>query len=183
MKKKIILLIFICSIILVGCTTDLNNTPSKRVDYLFSNYQELNDKLIDSMSNLIDDYSSMNDEVRNEYKEVFKRQYKDLKYEIKDEIIDGNLSTVTVEIEVYDLNKVNMESDDYYKNNQDEFVDENNNIDSNKYTSYKVDRLMKTNDRITYTLDINLKNIDGKWKIDDLSDEDISKIHGLYNSY
>ena len=40
---------------------------------------------------------------------------------------------------------------------------------------------MKTvNDKTKYTITFNLTKEDGKWKVEDLSDVDRQKIHGLY---
>ena len=50
-----------------------------------------------------------------------KKQYKDMTYTIKDEVIDGDTATVTTEIEVYDYYKINKDAEDYYNKNPDEF--------------------------------------------------------------
>lgn len=72
----------------------------------------------------------MNEDQKNTYSDIMKRQYEDLTYEIKDEVIDGDNATVTVEIEVYDYYKVNQEAQNYYNENPNEFQDDADTDDS-----------------------------------------------------
>ena len=49
-----------------------------------------------------------------------------------------------------------------------------------KYNDYKLDNLDKAKDKITYTLNLTLHKTSDNWVLDDLTDVEISKIHGLY---
>ena len=52
--------------------------------------------------------------------------------------------------------------------------------ESAAYIDYKLKELKSVSDTTTYTLTFYLTKEDGEWKIDDLSDLDLQKIHGLY---
>lgn len=61
---------------------------------------------------------------------------------------------------------------------KDETLDKIDNISS--FIDYKIKELKNVNDKTKYDLTFNLTKKDGKWKIDELSDEDRQKLHGLY---
>ena len=70
---------------------------------------------------MIDTDSLMDDNQKSTYSDIMKKQYKDMTYKIKDEVIDGDTATVTAEIEVYDYYKINKDAENYYNSNPDEF--------------------------------------------------------------
>ena len=72
-----------------------------------------------------------------------------------------------------------MASETYYSDNQDEFKN-GDTMDIVKYNDYKLDELDKAKDKVTYTLNLTLHKEDDKWVLDDLTDVEISKLHGLY---
>ena len=123
----------------------------------------------------------MTQEQKDKYKDILKNQYQHLSYEIKEETIDGDNATVEAEIEVYDYKKVIDEAEDYLANNPQEFLMENSEMtDVSKFNDYKLEQLKNAKDKVTYTLNLTLKKVDDKWQLDDLTDTEISKIHGLY---
>lgn len=122
--KKIFLCLACFSIVflLSGCTMD--NTPTKKVENFLDNYTNEDDTVLNQLKEMVDSDGLMDENQKNAYSDIMKRQYKDMTYEIKDEKIDGDNATVTAEIEVYDYYKANKESEDYYNNNPDEFKDD-----------------------------------------------------------
>jgi hypothetical protein len=44
----------------------------------------------------------------------------------------------------------------------------------------RIEQLNKSSDRVTYTIEFNLTKVDNNWTIDNLTDEDLEKIHGTY---
>lgn len=179
MKKMLIA--FIMVLFLTGCNNDLMNTPTKRVETMLNNYVTLDEEVVDDLDNTLLEETVMTNEQKSRYKDILKRQYQNLSYEIKDETIDGDTATVEVEIEVYDYRKIIDAADDYLNNNQDEFLTEDGTTtDISKFNDYKLDLLEKAKDKVTYTLNLTLKKVDDKWTLDDLTDTEISKIHGLY---
>ena len=177
MKKKIILIsLFMLCFILTGCS--LNNTPKAKVETLLMKYQKNSDSV---MSELDDYLNTLNikDDAHEEYKKVYTKQYSDLTYNIKDEMIDGDTATVTTQIEVYDYYKIDNDATKYVSDNPDKFSI-NNVYDSKKVLEYKIDKLTNAKDRVTYTVVFNLTKVDNEWKVANLSNEDLEKIHGIY---
>ena len=177
MKKKIILIsLFMLCFILTGCS--LNNTPKAKVETLLMKYQKNSDSV---MSELDDYLNTLNikDDAHEEYKKVYTKQYSDLTYNIKDEMIDGDTATVTTQIEVYDYYKIDNDATKYVSDNPDKFST-NNVYDSKKVLEYKIDKLTNAKDRVTYTVVFNLTKVDNEWKVDNLSNKKKKKIHGIY---
>ena len=177
--KKIVL--FILMLVLVtGCNSNLMNTPTKQVETMLNNYVTLDKKVLDDLDSTLLTETIMNNDQKNRYRDILKKQYQNLAYEIKNETIDGDNATVEVEIKVYDYYKVNMASQTYYNDNQEEFIGEDGMMDIVKYNDYKLDELDKAKDKVTYTLNLTLHKEDDKWMLDDLTDVEINKLHGLY---
>ena len=174
--KKILIFLFML-LLITGCAKD-KNIPREEVQKLFLNYNSLTSDLLIQLDKVIDG-ESLNETQKTKYKDVLKRQYEDLKYKIKDEVISDDKAIVSVEIEVYDLLKVIKDSDDYLEHNKEEFY-ENNEFSNEKFWDYKLDKMSTTNDRITHTLDLSLTKIDNRWVLDELLETDRQKIHGLY---
>lgn len=179
--KKILkyLSISILLIALSGCS--MSNTPTKRVEDFLNSYTHHNSSVLNQLKEMVDMDSLMNDEQKNVYSDIMKKQYKDLTYEIKDEVIDENTATVTVEIEVYDYYKVNKETEQYYNNNPNEFkTDENGMTKEQKYVEYRLGKLQSATDRVRYTIDFVLTKAGNKWILNEIDDTTRQKIHGLY---
>lgn len=119
--KKVFLssIYFLLIISLVGCS--FGNTPTKKVENFLDRYQQNDDVVLSQLKEMITSDSLMDEEQKEAYSDIIKKQYKDLTYVIKDEKIEGNKATVTAEIEVYDFYKANKEAEDYYNNNKSEF--------------------------------------------------------------
>ena len=109
-----------------------------------------------------------------------KKHYQELKYEIKDEKVDGDKATVTVEIEVTDYSKALKEADKYLENNRSEFYDDKGVYDAFLFTTYRIEELKKVKDKVKFTLNMNLSKIDDEWQLDKISDTDEQKINGVY---
>ena len=66
------------------------------------------------------------------------------------------------------------------KNNPEKFNDESGNFSEQKYMDYKIEEMTNVTDTTTHTIEVTLTKEAGMWKVDQLSNEDISKLHGLY---
>ena len=176
MKKIIILLI--TSILLCAC--DMMDSPTLTVKQYLDNYNSLNENIVEDMESTIikENLSSDNTSI---YREVLKRQYKDLRYEIVDEKIEKDKSEVKVKVTVYDLYNSRVESENYMNDNQSEFMNEENIFDEERYMKYRLDEMLKTKNTITHDIVFNLTKVDKEWKIDEPSRETLEKIHGLYD--
>jgi len=166
MKKKLFLLLMPI-MFLVGC--ELGNTPTAKVENLFMKYQKLDSDIDMGIDDILTD-QSMTDNQKERYRTLLKNQYRNLTYEIIEELIDGDNASVMVEIEVID-----------YKRAINDLVFDSNVQTKEQYDDEKLSRLENAKDKVTYTLEIELtKNDDGMWKIDALSNEDVKKIQGMY---
>jgi len=179
MKKILLSFLFLLSLIaLSGC--EMDNTPTKKVENYLNNYKTLNEEVLTQLDDTINLDTIMTAEQKNSYKDILKRQYQNLVYEIKDEVVNGDTATVIAEIEVYDYYKQNEESDTYYETKSDEFKDENGNIVESKYIDYRLDKLKTYKERVKYTVDFYLEKVDKTWVMQDISEDVRQKIHGLY---
>ncbi len=174
--KKTIMILF--SVLLFGCS--LTNTPTSSVQRYLNNYISLSDDVLMDLETTIssEDLSNNNREI---YKNVLLKQYKDMKYEIKDESIKDNKAEVLVKITVYDLFMTEVESSNYLNNHPDEFNDVNLEFDKDLFNTYRINQMLKTNNRVDYEILFKLNKVDGEWIILELDRDDLEKLHGLYN--
>lgn len=177
MKKIIFMLLFL--IILTGCS-DISNTPTRQVEGLFNKYQTLDREILEDLDNVINERDFFSDKSRVEYRDIIKKQYKNLTYKIKDETVDGDTALVTVEIEVIDFSKVLVEADDYKNNNPEQFIDSNGEYQKTLYYDYVISKMKEAKEKVKYTLDIKLSKIIEDWHIDGIDSETEDKILGIY---
>lgn len=176
--KKIMTLLVVGLICLTGCAL-FSNTPSDAVKKFLDNYKNNSDTVVDELNDYLTTEDLTDDEMKD-YREIYLRQYSNLKYEIKDETINGDKAEVEVQITVYDYYKTNTASSEYLTTNKDEFIDDDGDIDLTKYLSYKIEQLLSTNDTVDYTITLTLNKVDDTWQIDPLTTEQLTKLHGTY---
>ena len=154
MKKKFMLFI-ITLLVLFTTACSLGTTPTSTVEKLLANYNNQDEDIVVELDDYINS-TDLTEEQSKRYKEVYLKQFKDMKYEIKDERIDGDNATVTAQITVYDYYSAEKESNDYLA------------------------KLESVNKTVDYTIEFNLTKTDNKWEIDELTNEQLEKIHGVY---
>lgn len=206
MKKFLVICMGL--LLLVGCS-DTTNTPSKKVEDFLGKYQKQDDDVLTQLDLTLDSDTTMDENQKKEYKSLLQKQYQNLSYKITDEKIEDEKATVEVEVEVFDYkssmdkskayfeehkdelmkdnkddnkdNKDNKDNDTNTDNNDNNNNDNNNAIDDAKaYIDYKIQELKNVEDKTTYDITFNLTKKDGEWVVDDLSDTDRQKLHGLY---
>ena len=164
MKKQILMMVFLVIGILSGCS--LGNTPTSRVEDLLSKYQMLDSDINISYVSLSED-TNIDSDYKDRYEELIRKQYRNMSYEIKEETIDGDGATVTVEIEVMDYQKI---IDEYDK---DDYT-------TDEYHKLVLEALEKANDKVVYTLDINvIKDESGNWSVAALNELERRKLLGM----
>ena len=181
-KLNFIFSVIIFLLFITGCETNLMNTPTKRVETMLNNYITLNSVVLKDLDETLLKESTMTDNQKEEYRNIIKKLYQNMSYEIKKETIDGDMATIEVQIEVYDYKKTINLVNDYLESHNDEFKNDDNSIDILKFNDYKLSELKKTKDKVTYTIDFTLNKINDKWVLDDLTDAQISKLHGMYEN-
>lgn len=175
--KKIILMLFLI-FLFAGCTTNLMNTPTKKVEAFFSKYQSLDEDVINQIKD-VTDTSVFTDSQKEKYMDIMRRHYESLKYHIKDEVIDGDSALVVVEIEVIDYSKYLKEASEYLNNNKDKFTKDGQ-YDETLYNDYRLEKLKNVDDKVKWTVDISLSKVDNEWIIDNLDQDTMDKIQGVY---
>ena len=73
--KKIFGVLLLSILFLTGCGNSLN-TPTGAVEEYLKRYQNLDDQVIAQLDKVIDSDVSMNDEQKNDYRELMINQYK-----------------------------------------------------------------------------------------------------------
>ena len=180
MKKLFCLLAAVT--FLTGCDNGgLLNTPTKKVEMFLANYQTLDADVLEQLDDVVDATESFDDDQKDTYREIMKKHYKNITYEVKDEIIDGDTAIVTTEIEVTDYSKVISEADTYKEENEKEFMNDAGEYDEKLFIDYRLNKLKEAKDTVKYTIDFTLTKVEDEWKLDPLTDEQENKIHGLYS--
>lgn len=165
MKNKIFIIGFLFIGILVGC--DLGNTPTSKVEALLSEYQMLDDTISISHIDLSYDIN-IADAYKKRYEDLIRSQYRNMSYEIKEEEIDGETANVTVQIEVIDYQKI---LDQY-----------SNSFNDNEYHKKVLEALENAKDKITYTIEFNVKmDKNGNWNVEELDEKERGKLLGINN--
>ena len=203
--KKIVIALMV--LLLSACTLGAATTPKQKVSEFLDKYKNQDETILSQLDNTINNEYT-NDTYRQRYRTLMTNQYKNMKYEIKDEVIEDNNAMVEVEVTVYDYASAIRNSNDYLNSNPNEFTVEekptiseddsddettedtdpnaDNNMLSNynedKFIDYKLTQMENVSDTVTYTIQFSLTKVDGVWQIDSLSNTDIEKLHGIYTS-
>lgn len=182
MKKILCVMTLLCSFLFSGCSfgKTLTNTPTKQVEIFLNKYQTVDKDVLDDLDNVIANESQFNGEQREKYRKIMKDSYKKLAYQIKDQKEDGDKATVTAEIEVVNFGKIMSSANVYLENHRDEFLNENGEYDSQKFTDYRLNEMEKAKEKVKYTIDFKLTKKSDQWILDDLSKSDEQKLQGIY---
>lgn len=179
--KKIgkLLTVVVVLLSLVGCGCMKKTAKGAVQDYL-NQYKNLSSNVINDMDTVINN-ENLTDNQKEKYRDILKKQYQDLKYDVVSEKYDGDNATVEVKIKVYDLYKVQKDANDYLTTSGDEFK-QNGVFSNDLFMNYKLDKMKKTIDTVEYNIIFNVTKDDkGNYKVTDLSNSDLEKIHGVYN--
>ena len=196
---KIVVSAFILLLVIVGCSNNMS-TPTNKVEEFLGKYQSMDEDVLKQLDQVIKDDDTMNDDQKDKYKALMEKQYQNLSYKIENEDIEGNSATVDVEIEVLDYATTSSKAQEYYNEHKEEieekYKDKNEDNDNSledagddvlqaveesaAYINYKLEELETANDTVTYDMTFYLTKEDGEWILQDISDLDRKKLHGLY---
>ena len=174
MKKVLYVLLVIGLLTGCSCTANMGNTPTKKVEDYLNKYQTNDNDVISDLEDVLTNDTSLTADERADYSDFMKKHYQDMQYEIKDETIDGDVATVLAEVTVRSYTDVLNNANQYRIDNPDEFTD------TNTFATYRLDKLKEVTDTETYTITFHLTKEDEEWKIQNLTDEDLRKISGMY---
>lgn len=196
---KIVVSAFILLLVIVGCSNNMS-TPTNKVEEFLGKYQSMDEDVLKQLDQVIKDDDLMNDNQKDKYKALMEKQYQNLSYKIENEDIQGDSATVDVEIEVLDYATTASKAQEYYNEHKEEIEekyndkkeDNDNSLEnagddvlqaveeSVAYINYKLEELETANDTVTYDMTFYLTKEDGEWILQDISDLDRKKLHGLY---
>ena len=181
MKKVLGIIITILAVfMLVGCSCSLDDKkPEAAVDTFFEKYRKKDDSVMTQLKETIESLT-LDEDYKTKYQELMEKQYNQMAYVIKDIEENENTATANVEITVLDYKTAIQESEKYLENNPDKFKDELGNYSENLFTKYKIDQMHLVDSTTTYTITLDLTKENGMWNVNKLTDDDISKIHGMY---
>jgi len=163
--------------LLTGCG---GNNARGAVESYLKKYRSLDSEVLVDLENTIDK-ENLTEAQREKYRDILKKQYKDLSFEILEEEYDNDVSYVTAKISVYDLYKAQSDASIYLENNQDEFNNDDGVYDPQKYIDYKLDRMKDMTDRVDYTIVFTVTKENDKYVVEQPTENDLLKIHGVYN--
>ena len=189
--KKIFLGLMV--LLMSACSLGVASTPKEKVKEFLDKYKNQDSSVLNDLDEIVsNEYSG---DYADRYKNIMKKQYKNLSYTITDEIIEGDSATVIAEITVYNYASAIASANSYLSSNKSEFLlkDDTNSegtdsttnitsetIDYDKFNDYKLSSLENVTDTKTYSITITFNKVNDKWVMNNLSDIDIEKIHGLY---
>ena len=178
MKKVLSILLVFLVMICIGCGSK-STARSTVIDYL-DKYNMVDDKVMEELDDYIKE-EDLTKEQKEKYKKILKKQYESMVYEIKNETYEDEKAYVNVGITVFDLYEVQQLALSYLNNHPEEFLDDEGNYDKNKFMDYKLDQMEQVEKRVSYDLVMILEKDNGMYKLEPLTNEDLQKIHGIYN--
>lgn len=178
--KKMLLNIFIVLflLIIVGCGKKM--TAREAVSDYLDLYKSNDTEVMKQLDEFVEK-EYLDEEQKDIYVEAMKREYASMMYEITQEKYESEYAYVTVKLTVIDLYKAQKDAIEYLDNNQDKFLDENGSYDKDKFTTYKLNEMKNASETITYEIVFKLLKDGNSWEVIQLSNDDLEKIHGIYN--
>ena len=196
---KVIVCIGFLLIFLAGCSTSMN-TPTSKVEEFLGKYQKMGDDVSVQLDEVLSKDDTMTAEQKDKYRSILEKQYQNLSYKIENEEINGEEATVDVEIEVLDYATTIRDAKKYYEEHKEEIESSNEKEQSDNdnlledavegseeaiensaaYIDYKLKELQNVSDTTTYNITFYLIKKNGEWQLQNITDLDLQKIHGLY---
>lgn len=196
---KVIVCIGFLLIFLAGCSTSMN-TPTSKVEEFLGKYQKMDDDVSVQLDEVLSKDDTMTAEQKDKYRSILEKQYQNLSYKIENEEINGEEATVDVEIEVLDYVTTIRDAKKYYEEHKEEIESSNEKEQSDNdnlledavegseeaiensaaYIDYKLKELQNVSDTTTYNITFYLTKKNGEWQLQNITDLDLQKIHGLY---
>ncbi len=177
---KKILVVICAALLFAGCSCSIDdNKPEEAIETFFEKYRAKDDNIIEQLKETIEN-EDLTDNQKEQYQELMEKQYDQFAYVIKDVKENENDATATAEVTVLNYRSAIDEAEKELEENPDKFNDEEGNFSEEKYMDYKIEKMQEVTDTTTHTIELSLTKENGMWDVDQLSSDDISKLHGLY---
>ena len=187
LNKRVVLFVGIVlfTLLMIGVVVKLvtgrvsSSSPKGLIKEYFEKYHKedksITSKIIYPFSDKLNSYQEQR------YKELIKKQYRNLGYKIIDEYVGDVDSNYTIQVTVVDLKDTYEKANSYVTAHKDKFLDSSGNMDDKKVIDYKLEQLEKAVETMDYSITINLyKNNKNQWIMADLSSSDLEKINGTF---
>lgn len=156
--KKIIVALMV--ILLSACTLGTAVTPRQKVSEFLDKYKNEHTDIVSQLDETIKNEITDTDH-RSRYKTLMLNQYKNMEYEIKDEIIEDDNAVVEVEITVYDYSSALKNANTYLNEHLDEFKK-----DVKETANEITDKVKEAADDVKEAVDNATNNDDNKTSTD-----------------
>ncbi|MEG2457797.1 MAG: hypothetical protein RSB41_02790 [Bacilli bacterium] len=180
MKKIMVGIVLLSMFLFVGCSLG-TNTPTKKSEEFLNRYKNLNDSVIKDLELNAEREGFTKEDQKKAYIEIIKTEYKNMTYKIDSEDTKEDISNVKATIKVYNLYSIEDDSRKYLATHPEEFKTDNK-YDNEKFIDYRLKQLKNAKEKISHTITLQLKKVDGKWIVQNPDTETLQKLHGLYNS-
>lgn len=173
------IIIVILGIVFIFKHTSRNYTPEELTNQFFIKYQKEKEEVVSKIQWEFDD--ELSDTQLQRYKQLMKKQYRNLKYSIINSDNGDNDCNVEVHLTVIDLKSAYDKANSYVESHRENFEDEKGDLDINKIIDYKLEQLESAKEIIDYSLKINFyKDSSDHWLMSQLSLSDLQKIDGVF---
>ncbi|MGN8913052.1 DUF5105 domain-containing protein [Anaerofustis butyriciformans] len=180
MKKNLkkFLSVILCLVMLVSLCSCFEDSPEETVSYVFDSFKSGDEEVVGQ----IFDKSDFISDVENEYNEAFKTIFANMDYEIVSVNENADKASVIIKITNKDYENVakkvykNLES---YAMKNPEVSEENLEKKSEELILEEINKASKSDKTVTNQVEfILIKDEDGFWDTDKLSDEVINAMTG-----
>ncbi len=173
------IIIVILGIVFIFKHTSKNYSPEELTNQFFIKYQKEKEEVVSKIQWEFDD--ELSDTQLQRYKQLMKKQYRNLKYSIINSDNGDNDCNVEVHLTVIDLKSAYDKANSYVESHRESFEDEKGDLDINKIIDYKLEQLESAKEIIDYSLKINFyKDSSDHWLMSQLSLSDLQKIDGVF---
>lgn len=167
-------------LLLVSLTACLGTMgPSEKTEEFLNRYIKNDKAIMEELDTYLlkQDLTSVQ---RERYKNIIKDEYSNIEYEILSENVSDALATVEVNISVKDLFGASNKAEEDLVSDPTKFYTEGI-YDASKFIDYKLDIMENYKDKKNYTIFIKLNKNEDLWQINEIDDETLEKIHGIYD--
>lgn len=172
------ILILLLGLFLTGCMG--NKTAREAVSDYLEMYITLDSKVVDQLNEFVDK-EDLTEEQKVVYKDILRKQYSTMTYSILSETYNGENAYIKTKINVRDLHKVQKDVLEYYNNHKAEFNDEAGVYNKSLFLDYKLNEMKNANETTSYEIEFKVLKNGNNYEVSQLSNEDLEKIHGIYN--
>ncbi len=147
-------------------------SPLELVDNFINDYNTLSESVVSKITYEFDD--KLSKKQSNKYTKIMKKQYQKMFYSVLDEQVDDKKAVIKIEVTVSDFNNCYNEAVNHIAIHSEKFSTVERQID------YKLNKLDTCSEKVTYPITLNFRKAGKEWLMDEIDENDLKKIQGLY---